>query len=73
MSGHAAEGAILKIRMMVRIVMVQVVRRDRRAGRRTEFQPERRPGGRHETDGDVGAEQQRGQHDKGRHAKLPAL
>jgi hypothetical protein len=64
----------LKIRMMPRIVVVQMVCRDGHPEGGTEFQLKRRAAaGRHEADGDIGTKQQRGQHDDGRHVKASGI
>lgn len=58
--------------MMLRIMVVQRMRRDGHSERGTQFHPKRRAAGGHETNGDIGTKQQRGQHDDGRYMK-PAL
>jgi len=58
LSGRTPEGAILGIRRMPRVVVMQMVRRDGHPERRTEFQSKRRPGRRHEADGYIGTKQQ---------------
>ena len=74
LSGRTPEGTILKIRMMPRIVVVQMVCRDGHPEGGTEFQLKRRAAaGRHEADGDIGTKQQRGQHDDSRHVKASGI
>jgi hypothetical protein len=55
----------LQIRMMLRIVVVQMVCRDRYPERGTEFHLKRRAARRHEADGHVGTKQQRDQQQAG--------
>jgi hypothetical protein len=58
LSGRTPEGTILEIRMMLRIVVVQMLCRDGHPERGAEFQLKRRAAGRHEADGDIGTKQQ---------------
>jgi hypothetical protein len=48
----------LEIRMMLRIVMMQMLCRDGNPECGAEFQLERRAAGRHEANGDIGTKQQ---------------
>lgn len=59
--------------MMPRIVVVQMVGGNGHPERGTELDLKRRAAGRHEADRDIGTEQQRGQHDDGRHAKASGI
>ena len=59
--------------MLLRIVVVQMVCSDGHPERGTEFQPKRRAARWHEAHGDIGTEQQRGQHDDRRHAKASGI
>jgi hypothetical protein len=62
LSGRTPEGTILEIRMMPRIVVVQMLCRDGHPKRGTKFQQKRCAAGRHEADGDIGTNQQGDQH-----------
>ena len=68
-----AEGAILEICMPLRMVMMQMRCGEGLSERRTEFHQKRRTAGRHEPDGDIGAENQRGQQYDGQHIRSPTL
>lgn len=69
LNGRTPEGTILQIRMMLRTVMMQMVRRGRQPERGTQLHLKRGAAGRHEADGYVGTKQQRGQHDDGRKSR----
>jgi len=61
LSRCTAEGAILEICMPRRMVMMQMLRGDGSVERGAEFHQKRCTAGGHESDGDIGAKNQRGQ------------
>ena len=68
-----AEGAILKICMPLRMVMMQMLCGEGLSECRTEFHQKRRTAGRHKPDGDIGTKNQRGQQNDGQHIGSPTM
>ncbi len=71
--GSAAEGAILEIRLTLRMVMVSVMGRDITRVGRTELQQERGAARGHEPDWDIGTKDERGQQYDGQHIGSPGV
>jgi hypothetical protein len=72
-SRRTAKGAILEIRMTLRMVVMFMLRRHPTGVGRTELQQERSATRGHESHGDIGTKDERGQQYDGQHIESPSV